>query len=92
MEAARLQLQVKRWGYRKAWAIPRDEGWDANRKTIQRLWRKEGLKVPQRIGSRYSGVFEAPLVVVAAGGNRVVPARGPAARRSAARAALEKTA
>ncbi len=26
----------------------RDEGWDANRKKIQRLWREEGLKVPHR--------------------------------------------
>jgi len=47
----------KRWGYRKAVAILRDEGWDANRKKIQRLWREEGLKVParkrkrQRLGS-----------------------------------------
>lgn len=38
----------KRWGYRKAWAILKDEGWDANRKKIQRLWREEGLKVPHR--------------------------------------------
>ena len=38
----------KRWGYRKAWAVLRDEGWDANRKKIQRLWREEGLKVPHR--------------------------------------------
>ncbi len=26
----------------------RDEGWAANRKKIQRLWREEGLKVPHR--------------------------------------------
>jgi hypothetical protein len=32
----------KRWGYRKAYAVSRDEGWDANRKGIQRLWREEG--------------------------------------------------
>ncbi len=38
----------KRWGYRKAWAVLRDEGWDANRKKIQRLWQEEGLKVPHR--------------------------------------------
>ncbi len=38
----------KRWGYRKAWGVLRDEGWAANRKKIQRLWREEGLKVPHR--------------------------------------------
>ncbi|CAN5657517.1 hypothetical protein BH18ACT15_BH18ACT15_05480 [soil metagenome] len=38
----------KRWGYRKAWGVLRNEGWDANRKKIQRLWREEGLKVTHR--------------------------------------------
>jgi len=38
----------KRWGYRKAWAVLRDEGWNVNHKKIQRLWREEGLKVPHR--------------------------------------------
>jgi putative transposase len=37
-----------RWGYRRAWAVVRDEGWAANRKKIQRLWREEGLRVPPR--------------------------------------------
>ena len=37
-----------RWGYRKAWACLREEGWEANRKKIQRLWREEGLRVPRR--------------------------------------------
>jgi putative transposase len=42
----------KRWGYRKAWAVLRAEGWDSNRKKIQRLWREEGLKVPSRTRKR----------------------------------------
>ena len=37
-----------RWGYRKAWACLREDGWEANRKKIQRLWREEGLRVPRR--------------------------------------------
>ncbi len=37
-----------RWGYRRAWAVLRDEGWAVNRKRIQRLWREEGLRVPQK--------------------------------------------
>jgi len=45
-----------RWGYRKAWATLREEGWTVNRKHVQRLWREEGLRVPaqrrkrQRLG------------------------------------------
>jgi putative transposase len=37
-----------RWGYRRAWASLRAEGFEANRKKIQRLWREEGLRVPAR--------------------------------------------
>ena len=35
-----------RWGYRRAWATLREEGWGVNRKRVQRLWREEGLRVP----------------------------------------------
>ena len=57
---ARLRLLSRehpRWGYRRAWASLREEGWPANRKKIQRLWREEGLRVPakwrkrQRLGT-----------------------------------------
>jgi putative transposase len=37
-----------RWGYRRAWALLRAEGFEANRKRVQRLWREEGLRVPAR--------------------------------------------
>lgn len=37
-----------RWGYRKAWVLLRTDGWQVNRKRIQRLWREEGLRVPSR--------------------------------------------
>ena len=37
-----------RWGYRRAHHHLRQEGWDVNRKRVQRLWREEGLRVPQR--------------------------------------------
>ena len=36
-----------RWGWKTAYAIVRREGWQVNRKRIQRLWRQEGLKRPQ---------------------------------------------
>ena len=37
-----------RWGYRRAHAQLRQQGWCVNRKAIQRLWREEGLRVPAR--------------------------------------------
>ena len=37
-----------RWGYRRAHQLLLDEGWELNRKRTQRLWREEGLRVPQR--------------------------------------------
>jgi putative transposase len=37
-----------RWGYRRAHARLREEGWAVNRKRTQRLWREEGLRVPVR--------------------------------------------
>src|SRR4051812_13180498 len=44
----KLSAEHPRWGYRLAWGVARDEGWAVNRKKIQRLWREEGLRVPQR--------------------------------------------
>jgi transposase InsO family protein len=38
-----------RYGYRRIWAMLRLEGWQVNRKRIYRLWRQEGLKVPQKV-------------------------------------------
>ena len=37
-----------RWGYRRAHHHLREQGWEVNRKRVQRLWREEGLRVPQR--------------------------------------------
>ena len=35
-----------RYGFRRAWALLRQEGWKVNRKRVQRIWREEGLRVP----------------------------------------------
>ena len=43
-----LSREHPRWGYRRAWASLRGDGWESNRKKIQRLWREEGLRVPAR--------------------------------------------
>jgi putative transposase len=37
-----------RWGYRRAHHHLRELGWSVNRKRVQRCWREEGLRVPQR--------------------------------------------
>ena len=41
-----------RWGYRRAHNELVLEGWQINRKRTQRLWREEGLRVPQRARKR----------------------------------------
>lgn len=37
-----------RWGYRRAHATLCEQGWQVNRKRVQRLWREEGLRVSVR--------------------------------------------
>jgi putative transposase len=44
----KLSGQKPRWGYRRAHAHLRSEGWAINRKRVQRIWREEGLRVPAR--------------------------------------------
>jgi len=43
-----LATQYGRYGYRRITAMLRLKGWRVNHKRIERLWRKEGLKVPSR--------------------------------------------
>ena len=43
-----LALQYGRYGYRRITALLRDAGWKVNRKRVERIWRQEGLKVPQK--------------------------------------------
>ena len=43
-----LASQYGRYGYRRVTALLRNEGWLVNHKRIERIWRKEGLKVPQK--------------------------------------------
>ena len=43
-----LAMQYGRYGYRRITALMREEGWKINHKRIERLWKQEGLKVPQR--------------------------------------------
>jgi transposase InsO family protein len=43
-----LAKQYGRYGYRRVTALLRHAGWTVNRKRVERIWRKEGLKVPQK--------------------------------------------
>jgi putative transposase len=43
-----LARQDGRSGYRKVTALLRDAGWLVNAKRVERIWRREGLKVPPR--------------------------------------------
>jgi putative transposase len=47
-ELRKFSADRPRWGYRRADHHLRQEGLDVNRKRVQRLWREEGLRVPQR--------------------------------------------
>ena len=41
-----LAARHPRYGYRRIWALLRGEGFEVNRKRVERLWRLEGHKVP----------------------------------------------
>ena len=43
-----LACEYGRYGYRRVTTMLKDEGWRVNHKRVERLWRQEGLKVPQR--------------------------------------------
>ena len=43
-----LATQYGRYGYRMVTGMLRNEGWPVNHKRVERLWRREGLKVPRR--------------------------------------------
>lgn len=43
-----LACEYGRYGYRRVTALLRNDGWRVNHKRVERIWRQEGLKVPQR--------------------------------------------
>ena len=44
----RLASQYGRYGYRRITALLRAEGWLVNHKRVERIWWREGLKVPKK--------------------------------------------
>lgn len=43
-----LASQYGRYGYRRITVMLKNEGWKVNHKRVERLWRREGLKVPRK--------------------------------------------
>jgi transposase InsO family protein len=43
-----LASEYDRYGYRRVTGLLRNEGWIVNHKRVERIWREEGLKVPQK--------------------------------------------
>ena len=47
-DIVRLASRFGRYGYRRVTDMLRIEGWGVNHKRVERIWRQEGLKVPER--------------------------------------------
>jgi len=43
-----LAAQYGRYGYKRVTGLLREAGWRVNKKRVERIWRREGLKVPAR--------------------------------------------
>ena len=56
---------MHRWGFRRAYHCARANGWYVNHKRLQRLWREEGLRVPQRRRRKRLGASTTAGIVVA---------------------------
>jgi transposase InsO family protein len=41
-------MKYGRYGYRLITGLFRNEGWNVNHKRVERIWRREGLKVPKK--------------------------------------------
>ena len=44
----KLAKDYGRYGYRRITALLKQQGWQVNHKRVERIWRKEGLRVPQK--------------------------------------------
>jgi len=48
LRIVKLATDYGRYGYRRIHALLKREGWRINHKRVERIWREEGLKVPQK--------------------------------------------
>lgn len=75
---AGLRVWLRQWakdhprrGFRPAYHDARAEGWAVNHKKLQRLWREEGLRVPQRRRRKRLGTTTTTTLPAADAPNRV---------------------
>ena len=47
-DIVKLAVRFGRDGYRRITALLQDRGWQVNHKRVERIWRREGLKVPKK--------------------------------------------
>jgi len=62
----RLASQYGRYGYRRVTALLRAEGWSVNHKRVERIWRREGLKVAQKQPKRGPALAQRRILYPAA--------------------------
>ena len=48
IEIVNLATRYGRYGYRRITALLKQQGWKVNHKRIERIWKREGLKVPKK--------------------------------------------
>ena len=63
-----LARQYGRYGYRKIASLLRQAGWMVNDKRVERIWRREGLKVPQQAAQTRPALAGRRIVHPAAAG------------------------
>ena len=57
-----LASQYGRYGYRRITALLKRAGWRVGKDRVERIWRREGLKVPQKQKPRGTAVAQRWLV------------------------------
>lgn len=67
----RLACRYGRYGYRRITAMLASQGFKVNHKRVERIWRREGLKVPSRQPRRARLKIDDSLAV------RLVPTQEP---------------
>ena len=66
-EIVELASRYGRYGYRRVTALLRMGGWDVNHKRVERIWRREGLKVPAKQpkrGELYTKLAKLPFFLL----------------------------
>jgi putative transposase len=63
-----LASQYGRYGYRRITALLQAGGWHVGKDRVERIWRREGLKVPQKQKPRGRLVAQRWIVRAAAAG------------------------